>query len=387
MAMVLAFGLAMGSARADEFASGGFSFRTGEVPAFVEDRPLPSEWPAAAPGAQDEQWRFWRYDRQVDHRPGADVAYTDYVYEPRSQGNIADAGRFDLSFNPDYQQLTLHRVELRRNGRWESRLKPKDISIARRERQFEQDIADGLVAALIVIEDVRAGDVVRISWSVTGSNPILAGQFSEQARLAFSHPILDLRLRAYYAPGTQIASHLENGAPAPTVSTSADATVVEVRAAAVDRLQDEGDYPVWYQPYPPGPVRAAPQLGGRGGVGSAAVSGPVRGRVAGRPGAADRAVEEDRPRQRTPAGGAARGTGRGPLLRRGDRYQFASPAHAERGVDAALRRLQGQDVAAGDGAAAPRHPRHAGAGEYRPRPRHPGLCAFGRRLRPRDRAR
>jgi phosphoglycerate kinase len=54
---------------ADEFASGGFSFRTGEVPAFVEDRPLPSEWPAAAPGAQDEQWRFWRYDRQVDHRP------------------------------------------------------------------------------------------------------------------------------------------------------------------------------------------------------------------------------------------------------------------------------------------------------------------------------
>ena len=148
MAMVLAFGLAMGSARADEFASGGFSFRTGEVPAFVEDRPLPSEWPAAAPGAQDEQWRFWGYDRQVDHRPGADVAYTDYVYEPRSQGNIADAGRFDLSFNPDYQQLTLHRVELRRNGRWESRLKPKDISIARRERQFEQDIADGLVAAL-----------------------------------------------------------------------------------------------------------------------------------------------------------------------------------------------------------------------------------------------
>lgn len=250
MAVVLAFGLAMGSARADEFASGGFSFRTGEVPAFVEDRPLPSEWPATAPGARDEQWRFWRYDRQVDHRPGRDIAYTDYIYEPRSQGNIADAGRFDLSFNPDYQQLTLHRVELRRNGRWESRLKPKDISIARRERQFEQDIADGLVAALIVIEDVRAGDVVRISWSVTGSNPILAGQFSEQTRLAFSHPILDLRLRAFYAPGTQIASHLENGAAAPTITTSADATLVEVRAAAVDRLQDEGDYPVWYQPYP-----------------------------------------------------------------------------------------------------------------------------------------
>jgi hypothetical protein len=250
MAVLLALGLAVGSARADEFASGGFSFRTGEAAAFVEDRPLPSEWPATAPGAQDDKWRYWRYDRQVDHRPGRDIAYTDYVYEPRSQGNIAEAGRFDLSFNPDYQQLTLHRVELRRNGRWESRLKPKDISIARRERQFEQDIADGLVAALIVIEDVRAGDVVRISWSVTGSNPILAGQFSEQTRLAFGHPMLDLRLRALYAPGTAITSHLENGAPAPKVSTLPDATLVEVQAAAVDRVQDEDDYPVWYEPSP-----------------------------------------------------------------------------------------------------------------------------------------
>lgn len=250
MAVLLALGLAVGSAKADEFASGGFSFRTGEAPAFVEDRPLPAEWPATAPGAQDDKWRFWRYDRQVDHRPGRDIAYTDYVYEPRSQGNIADAGRFDLSFNPDYQQLTLHRVELRRNGRWESRLKPKDISIARRERQFEQDIADGMVAALIVIEDVRAGDVVRISWSVAGSNPILAGHFSEQAALAFGHPMLETRLRALYAPGTEIVSHRENGAPQPVITEQAGATVVEVGAERVDRVQDEDDYPTWYEPYP-----------------------------------------------------------------------------------------------------------------------------------------
>ena len=135
MAMLLAVGLAMGAAKADDFSSGGFSFRTGPAPAFVEDRPLPAEWPADAPGAKDDQWRYWRYDHQADHRPGTrDSAYTDYVYEARSQGTIADAGRFEIPFNPDYQQLTIHRVELRRAGKWESRLKPKDISIARRER-------------------------------------------------------------------------------------------------------------------------------------------------------------------------------------------------------------------------------------------------------------
>ena len=249
IAGVLVLLVAMG-AGAEDFKSGGFSFHTGKVPAFVEERPLAEGWPVDAPGANDDQWRYWRYDVQVDRRPGQDIAYADYAYEPRSQGNTGGAGRFEIPYNPEYQTLTLHRVELRRGGIWQSRLKPADISIARRERQFEQDISDGQVAALIVIEDVRPGDVVRISWSVAGGNPILAGQSSEQVRLAYGHPILDVRLRALYPPGTAIAAHTENGASAPEVMQRQDATEVEVHAARVDRLQEEGDYPPWYQPYP-----------------------------------------------------------------------------------------------------------------------------------------
>ncbi len=247
---LLACLLVIAPAGAEDFHNGGFTFSTGPVPAFVQERPPVTAWPAGAPGANDDQWRFWRYDRQVDRRPGQDVAFVDYIYEPRSQGNLGDAGRFDIQFNPEYQTLVLHRVELYRDGRWQSRLKPNDITIARREQQFEQEISDGTVAALLVIEDVRVGDVIRISYSITGSNPILAGQNSEQIRLAFSHPILDVRLRALYPPATAIDVHRENGAPEPVITHTAEATVVEVAAARVDRLQNEGDYPVWYVPWP-----------------------------------------------------------------------------------------------------------------------------------------
>ncbi len=239
-----------GPAHAEEFSNGGFSFSTGPAPAFVQERAPETAWPADAPGASDDQWRFWRFDRQVDRRPGQDVAYVDYIYEPRSQGNLGEAGRFDIQFNPEYQKLVLHRVELYRDGRWQSRLKPNDITIAQREQRFEQEISDGRVTALIVIEDVRIGDIVRISYSITGSNPILAGQQSESTRLAFGHPILDLRLRVLYPPGTPLAVHREHGALAPSVLDTAAATRVEVGVSGVARLQDEGDYPVWYEPWP-----------------------------------------------------------------------------------------------------------------------------------------
>lgn len=242
--------LALGPARAEDFSNGGFSFSTGPAPAFVVERAPQTTWPADAPGTNDGQWRYWRFDRQVDRRPGQDIAYTDYIYEPRSQGNVGEAGRFDVQFNPEYQKLVLHRVELFRNGHWQSRLKPGEITIARREQQFEQEISDGTVTALIVIEDVRVGDVIRISFSVIGSNPILAGQTSEQTRLSIGHPILDLRLRTLYPPGTAIRVHRENGAPEPAITNTAAATQVEIAASRIDRLQDEGDYPVWYQPHP-----------------------------------------------------------------------------------------------------------------------------------------
>lgn len=250
IAVMLALLLAVGATQAEDFKSGGVSFSTGPVPAFVDDRDPEVQWPADAPGAKDEQWRFWRYDRQVDHRGSEMLVYTDYIYEPRSQGNMADAGRFEIPFNPDYQHLTLQRVELRRNGKWQPRLKPGEITIARRERQFEQDISDGQVAALIVIEDVRPEDVVRISYTVSGSNPILTGELSDQTTLGLAHPILEMRLRALYAPGTAITVSRENGAAAPTISNVPDATIVEAKAARVARILNEGDYPVWYQPYP-----------------------------------------------------------------------------------------------------------------------------------------
>ena len=38
---------------------------------------------------------------------------------------------------PEFQRLTIHKVEVRRDGRWENRLVPERISLAQREDEFE----------------------------------------------------------------------------------------------------------------------------------------------------------------------------------------------------------------------------------------------------------
>ncbi|MDH5834579.1 DUF3857 domain-containing transglutaminase family protein [Luteimonas kalidii] len=233
-----------------EHERGEYSFGTGPVPEFVERATPPPQWPADAPGSEDERWRYWLYDVQADRRAGRDRLFIDYAYEVRGASLVGDAGRFQVSFNPGYQQLTIHEVRLRRDGGWLDRLSPERISLARREDGFEQDLADGAVTALIVLDDVRPRDMVRIAYSIAGSNPVLAGQGSDWIRFGWQHPMLRASLRVLMDPGATPRIHRENGAPEAVIRERADAVEIRLEANALPLVVDDGQYPAWYQPYP-----------------------------------------------------------------------------------------------------------------------------------------
>jgi hypothetical protein len=254
---VLLFAASVCDAATVEHIRGDLRFSTGDAPAFVIRRELPVRWDADAPGADDRRWRYWLYDVQSDRRAGRDLVYLEHVFEPKSPTLIGEAGRFQINFNPEFQRMTIHRVELLRDGQWQNRLSPERISLARRESEFEQDITDGSVTALIVLDDVRLDDVIRISYSIAGSNPILAGQLADWATLSWRNPTLRSGLRVLYDPGTRFRVHRENTAIEPQIRRSAEAVDVQVQAQALPATVFEDSYPAWYQPYPV--VQIAPE--------------------------------------------------------------------------------------------------------------------------------
>jgi Domain of Unknown Function with PDB structure (DUF3857) len=246
----LLVGAVVGDARAVEHVRGDLRFETGDAPAFVVRRELPARWDPAAPGADDRRWRYWLYDIQSDRRSGRDLVYTEHVFEPKSPSLLGEAGRFQITYNPGFQTLSIHRVELLRDGKWQNRLSPDRISLARRESDFEQDMTDGSVTALIVLDDVRVDDVIRISYTVAGSNPILAGQAADWVNFSWRNPTLLSGLRVLYDPGTAFRVHRENIKLEPKVRRTAEATEVRFEAHALPATVVEDSYPAWYQPYP-----------------------------------------------------------------------------------------------------------------------------------------
>jgi len=236
---------------------GEYRFSITPTPDFVVPQPIAEQWPASAPGLKDVRWRNWLLDSQSDYRKGAALMFLDEAYEALSPELVTNAAKQQIYFNPEYQTLSIHKVELRRNGVWSNRLNPEKITLARRESEFESDMSNGMVSALIVLDDVRVGDVVRLSYTIRGINPVLQGMDHDEVYFAWVDPILSRHVRALYEPGTVINHRSFNGAPTVSVANQADAVIVSASATQVAALRQEGDYPRWYRPYPS--VMFAPQ--------------------------------------------------------------------------------------------------------------------------------
>ena len=98
-------------------------------------------------------------------------------------------------------------VEVRRGGSWKNQLDPAAVTLARRESEFENDMATGSVTALLVLSDVRVGDVVRVSYTIEGENPILQGLVDNEFFFGWRSPNLDRRARVLFPPGATPTVH------------------------------------------------------------------------------------------------------------------------------------------------------------------------------------
>lgn len=227
----------------------GYAFEVGPVPAWVVAADIPPQWDADAPGAGDSRWRNWLFDRQADRRRGVRARYSDVAFEPVSAELVGDAGKYTIGFNPEYQRLVIHSAELRRGGAWSNRLDTGRITLARRETDFEADMATGVVSALIVFDDVRAGDVVRLRYSIVGENPVLGGSDSEVATFAWSDPILERRVRVLFDRDADVFEWRSPQIAPAQVARDGDAQEWKYMQRKIEGLHDEGGYPRWYSPY------------------------------------------------------------------------------------------------------------------------------------------
>lgn len=176
----------------------------------LELKPVPGwvsevSWePAAEIGADHVTGGYYYVlaDRQV--HAGLKQYFHHYAYRVVSQIGVQNHSELQIPYNPVFETVDFHSVLVRRAGGIRdvsAMVKKRELQ---REERLESYLLDETKTILLVLSDIRPGDVVEYSYSVTGDNPIFEGRFYHEFSYGWAYELIHFRQRLVKPRGTEL---------------------------------------------------------------------------------------------------------------------------------------------------------------------------------------
>jgi transglutaminase-like putative cysteine protease len=176
--------------------------------------------------------------------------YRHIVTKALNTTGVSEASQISIDFDPVYETLVLHTINIQRDGRIIDRIDRTRINLIQREEDLDYQIYDGSKTLSIFIDDVRSGDIVEYSYTIKGANPVFSGHFSENLSMQWNVPVGRLHYRVLW-PSTRML-HIRNQGTdiEPVKNTSEQYIEYEWNRDNIKEVIADSNIPDWYDPYP-----------------------------------------------------------------------------------------------------------------------------------------
>ncbi len=150
---------------------------------------------AGKPAAVEGPLRYRLLDAQLLLADAAPQRYSHRTIQVLTPAGLERAARVDITYQPQYETLTLHSVAVLRGPNRTEKLSTLRPELMRRELGLEAGLYDGTATASFTLDDVRVGDSIDVEYTLAGINPALGGRYNHVLSLAFPAPLDLYKLR------------------------------------------------------------------------------------------------------------------------------------------------------------------------------------------------
>ncbi|HJW11212.1 MAG TPA: DUF3857 domain-containing protein [Albitalea sp.] len=224
-------------------------FSVGPPPPWVE-RIAPQEQAAVPTGQVSRGVYYLLSDLQTRVEGAQKLQYRHFAMKALNESGVTSVANVEISFDPAYQSLTVHEINVRRDGRLIAKLDAAAIRVLQREKELEYQIFDGSKTANAFLDDVRVGDIVEYAYTLRGSNPVFGGRLFGGIDLQWSAPVHSLVGRLLWPAGRPIYLANHKTDLQPTLRERGAEREYRWEAQDVAALVIEDNAPSWYDPYP-----------------------------------------------------------------------------------------------------------------------------------------
>ena len=226
---------------ANVIKSGDYEITIGPASTWIVSQSLDA--PSVVVDKSPVKYRFiGRQERFTDNE---NAFYQDFAATALNQEGIKELSKLEFTFNPAFESLTLHKVEVERKGKWTDRLASSRINVINQEQELVNDLFSGLATAVVVVNDVRVGDTVRYQYSLTGRNPVYGREFGGRYPMGWDVPVDKLHLRLVNSTSRQMQFDPQSAKPSKTLKTALG-TEYTWAQASVPKFTYESGAPAGY---------------------------------------------------------------------------------------------------------------------------------------------
>ncbi|MBC9931747.1 DUF3857 domain-containing protein [Chitinophaga qingshengii] len=175
--------------------------------------------------------------------------YHHYIRQIISEAGIQNGSEISVDYDPQYEKLTFHRLVVKRDGQEINRLPGAAFKVLQQEEELSRFIYSGTYTAYLILEDVRKGDQIEYSYSLTGSNPIFDQKVDEQYYQVATEPVVNYYRNIIARPERQLHFKPFNDAALPQQRNWNGFTVYEWNTIRLQENDNISNLPSWYNPF------------------------------------------------------------------------------------------------------------------------------------------
>jgi Domain of Unknown Function with PDB structure (DUF3857) len=159
---------------------------------------------------------------------------------------IQEASKIDITFDPSFEKIYFHQINIVRDGKNINQLDLSKFNVIQRELNGENHIYDGSLSAILNLTDIRKEDIIEVSYSKVGANPIHQGAFSDMFYLNDFVPIGEISLRVL-SKDTLYITH-RNVSIKPQITKKQNQTEYIWQKTNINSEELEDNIPLWANP-------------------------------------------------------------------------------------------------------------------------------------------
>lgn len=175
--------------------------------------------------------------------------YTSRSIKILSQAGVQDNSNLTINFDPTFQQLTIHSIAILRNNISINKLDLQKIKIIHEEAELDQFIYNGQLQATFILDDVRKGDVIQYSYTLTGFNPIFQNKFQDFLDTKFDVPVYNFYYKVIAPVNRKLNFKNNEDTINYSAHTEAGNNVYEWKGTNCHPVHAQENLPDWYDPF------------------------------------------------------------------------------------------------------------------------------------------